>query len=174
MEPKIKRRRAFSSRGFSSLLDWIHIAFVAMVIVGIVNSFFLQMILVEQNSMLPTFKSGERVLLNKSAYWFSDVERGDVVVFYLESADCNYVKRVIGLPGDTVIISDGNVKVNDELLVEDYISESTQGEFSITVPENKYFVLGDNRNLSVDSREESFGCISKESLLGKVIIINIK
>ena len=174
MEPKIKRKMSFSSGGFSALLDWIHIAIVAIVIVGIVNGFFLQMILVEQNSMLPTFESGERVLLNKSAYWFNDVQRGDVVVFYLESADSNYIKRVIGLPGDTVTIANGDVTVNGEVLVEDYISESTQGEFSITVPENKYFVLGDNRNLSVDSREESFGCITKESLLGKVIIINIK
>ena len=79
------------------------------------------------------------------------------------------MKRVIGLPGDEIRIENGSVYRNGTLLVEPYIKEVTSGDFSITVPDGKYFCMGDNRNVSIDSRDERIGCIAKSAIIGKVI-----
>ncbi len=160
---------AHPSSGYgSSFFDWIHIFFVAVVVAGVLNCFF-GITNVSQFSMSPTFNDGDKVCLNRSAYWFSEPKAGDIILFYESTADTNYVKRVIGVPGDTVQIKKGYVYVNGLVIDEPYIEGLTPGDIDITVPEDKYFCLGDNRSISIDSRDESIGCIAKENILGKVV-----
>ncbi len=106
-------------------------------------------------SMEPSFYEGQRVVVNKAAYWdwIGEPERGDVIIFNApDSSDEDFIKRVIGLPGDTVEIKDRTVYVNDVALDEPYImSKPSYNMSQITVPEGHYFVLGDNRNRSNDS-----------------------
>ena len=126
------------------------------------------------DSMSPTLIDEEVLFLNKAQYRFFDVKRGDIIS--LEYADTKYlIKRVVGLPGEKIEIKDNQVYINDELLEEDYLEEALlYGDFSLktigyeTIPENMYFVLGDNRENSMDSRE--IGLVSQEQIKGKVIM----
>ena len=153
----------------SGFFEWLRVFFVAVVIAGIINTALFQIVLVEQISMHPTLESGTRVYVSRCAYWFDSVQCGDIVVFFNPTDEYNYVKRVIGLPGDEIIISDGTVYRNGVPLTEPYIAEITDGEYSIRVPDGEYFCLGDNRNLSTDSRDEYVGCITDSQIVGKVI-----
>lgn len=147
--------------------EWIHILFVAVVLAGLINGTVLHVVVVHQFSMEPTFYEGNRVCLCKCAYWFSKPKYGDVVIFCKDNND--YIKRVIGEPGDTIIIEDYKVYRNGIVIDEDYIKEPTKGYFNIVVPDGMYFCMGDNRNVSIDSRDESVGCISFDSIKGKVV-----
>lgn len=153
----------------SGFFEWLHIFFVAVVIVGLVYTSLFRIIRVEQDSMLPTIQNNTRVFVSKLSYLTEKPNYGDIVVFYNEKDGNNYIKRVIGMSGDEIIIKDGNVYRNGSILYEPYIAESTVGEYSITVPEDTYFCMGDNRNLSIDSRDEAVGCITREQIMGKVI-----
>ena len=168
----IKRNTELShpSGGYGSgFFEWLRVFFVAVVIAGLVNTAFFQIVLVEQISMSPTLESGTRVFVSRCAYWFDDVQCGDIVVFFNPADEYNYVKRVIGLPGDEIVITDGTVYRNGKPLTESYIADITEGEYSIIVTDGKYFCLGDNRNLSTDSRDEYVGCVTKSQIVGKVI-----
>jgi signal peptidase I len=126
-------------------------------------------------SMDYTFASGDYIFTSKVTYKFRPYQRGDVIVFKSpKNPDIEYIKRIIGLPGDTVTITDGNVYVNDRLVQEDYIAARTvlwengftrNGE-PYTVEDGFLYVMGDNRPRSSDSRE--FGPIPKESVIGQV------
>jgi signal peptidase I len=122
-------------------------------------------------SMENTLHSGQFVLVNKLAYLFHSPERGDVVV--LQEPDVpgrDLIKRVIGLPGDTIKLDGTNVWVNGMLLNEPYITQkSNPGAETVTVPPNDYFVLGDNRPVSEDSRY--FGFVPKDYIVGKAILV---
>lgn len=126
-------------------------------------------------SMEPTFYSGEYILTSKVTYKFRPPHRGDVVVFKSpKNPDIDYIKRIIGLPGDKIEITDGEVRVNETLLEESYTSSTTnlwEGGFihegiPITVPSNMVFAMGDNRPRSSDSRE--FGPVPLEDIIGDV------
>jgi len=126
-------------------------------------------------SMEPTFRSGEYILTSKITFKFRSPKYGDIVVFKSpRNPDIDYIKRIIALPGDTVLIKDGNVIINNTQIKETYISAQTnlwEGGFvkngvPFVVPENYVFVMGDNRPRSSDSRE--FGPIPVESIIGQV------
>ncbi|MCH5264999.1 MAG: signal peptidase I [Lachnospiraceae bacterium] len=125
---------------------------------------------VEGSSMRPTLINGDQLIVEKLSYYLHDPERFDIVVFPF-SEDVSYIKRVIGLPGETVQIRDGLVYINGELLEEKYgeetIHEAGLAANEILLGEDEYFVLGDNRNASVDSRTDGVGMISKEEILGR-------
>jgi signal peptidase I len=132
----------------------------------------LQTYEVFQTSMLPNFTPGERVVVAKAVYWFSGPSRGDVVVFHAPNGlKENWIKRIIGLPGDTVEVKSGHLYVNDVLLNEPYIKRSfTYTMPKLTVPADHYFFLGDNRDVSNDS---SHGwLITKDALIGKAWLIS--
>lgn len=120
-------------------------------------------------SMEPTLSKGDIVLSVKT----EDLETGDVIAFYHNNKIL--VKRVIGCPGDWInITADGTVYVNDEPLKEAYLKQTSPGDCALPmpyqVPESRYFVLGDNREVSVDSRNEEIGCVSEDRIISKVII----
>ena len=150
------------------------IAFVGSIFIAI-YLFIMQPNQVKGASMLPTFISGDYIFTSKVTYKLRPIQRGDIVVFKEPRRhEIEYIKRVIGLPGDKIMVKNGIVYLNDIPLQEDYISLSTplmpngfliEGR-PIIVPENSVFVMGDNREVSSDSRE--FGPIQITSIIGQV------
>ena len=121
-------------------------------------------------SMVPTLEDGEFVLVSKLNYRFGDVERGDIIVFhYPVDPSQELIKRVIGLPGDTVSVQNGIVSVNGQALNEPYIAAAPIYSGEWIVPEGQLFVLGDNRNDSSDSH--SWGYLPFEKVVGKAVVI---
>lgn len=149
---------------------------VALLVAGLVRGFLIQQYHVVGPSMEPTLRPGDRIIVNKIVYKIGDVSRGDIIVF--ERRDTkreDLVKRVIGEPGDTVSIKNCVTYVNGEPLREPYISKSAeatcQGEDmrAFYVPSNHYFVMGDNRSVSMDSRK--FGAITRDQIQGRVTLV---
>lgn len=125
---------------------------------------------VDGYSMEPTLHNGEFVIVNRLAYRFGEPSRGDVIVFlYPRDPNQEYIKRVIGLPGDRVRVSGGRVYVNDEPLAEPYIAAAPRYQSEWTVPEGNLFVLGDNRNNSSDSH--NWGPVPFDNVIGKALFV---
>jgi len=125
---------------------------------------------VDGYSMEPTLKSGEFVIVNRLAYKLGDPKIGDVIVFhYPRDPEQEYIKRIIGVPGDHVRVSNQEVYVNDQLINEPYIAAPPMYESEWDVPENTLFVLGDNRNNSSDSH--TWGPVPVENVVGKAIFV---
>lgn len=159
--------------------DTVITVVIAALIALCLNMFVFQLVEVKMTSMVPTLMSEETVFLNKTAYWFSKPKSGDIVIFIRTDDDgnqipdrtgksVNYVKRVIGIPGDIIEIHDGNVYRNGTLLDEPYLQVVTYGDYYCEVPEGRYYVMGDNRNTSLDSKDEEFGLAKEEDILGRV------
>jgi signal peptidase I len=133
--------------------------------------FLYQPVKVEGTSMMPGLADQERIFINKYAYRLGTIERGDVVVFrYPGDPSKNYIKRIVGVPGDRIEIVRGEVMVNGSRLQEPYVPAQFRDDRSMsemTVPEDGYFVLGDHRNLSNDSRD--FGMVEREAIFGKAV-----
>lgn len=151
----------------------LYIAFVILVVWFIIT-FVGQRTEVSGSSMYDTLEDGDNLWINKLAYRFHDPERFDIVVFPYQDSSVYYIKRIIGLPGETVRIEeDGTIYINNEPLEENYgyetISPSMIGraDEDIVLGENEYFVMGDNRNDSKDSRFEEVGNIKRDELEGK-------
>ena len=120
---------------------------------------------VENVSMETTFTEGELVMVNKLNYKFSEPRRGDVVIFHAPTEPGkDYIKRLIGLPGDHIEIKDSQLYINGETVEEPWLHEAIEYEGEWDVPEGQYFVLGDNRNHSSDSHV--WGCVPRENLIG--------
>jgi signal peptidase I len=158
----------------SFFLDIVEISVIALAIFVIIYLFLFQPHQVRGNSMYPNFYDGEYLLTDKVSYRLGQPKRGDVIIFKApKNEEYDYIKRIIGLPEERVKISEGKVWLNNNLLKEPYLPEDYQtfaGSFvqegeSISVPPNQYFVLGDNRNHSSDSRD--WGTIPKENIVGK-------
>ena len=127
------------------------------------------------SSMYPTLHDGDNLLVDKISYRFTDIERFDIIVFeYQHEENVYYIKRIIGLPGETVQITDGNIYINGEILEEDYGYEVMESAGlaaePVTLGENEYFVLGDNRNDSTDSRDPRVGNITRDIIVGKAFV----
>jgi len=120
--------------------------------------------------MFPTMPVSSTVLLNKTAYWFTSPKRGDIISFRIKNFDQCIMKRVVGLPGETIEIYNNMVYVNGKELEEPYVFTSTYGEYGpVTIPENHVFVMGDNRGNSIDSRTEEIGTVPVEKIEGKAL-----
>jgi signal peptidase I len=126
---------------------------------------------IESISMQPTLYAGDFVIVNKIAYTFGSPQRGDVVIFrYPPDPEREpYIKRIIGLPGDTIHVSGGKVMVNEHALIEPYLSAPPVYEGTWSVPEGSLFVLGDNRNSSSDSHQ--WGMVPTENVIGKAELV---
>ncbi|MCD7814035.1 MAG: signal peptidase I [Lachnospiraceae bacterium] len=155
------------------ILSWIlYIGFVILA-TWLILHFVGQRTVVDGRSMNDTLQDGDNLIVEKLSYRFGDPQRFDIIVFqpYEDSSEL-YIKRIIGLPGETVRIdADGSIYIDGELLEEDYGRETIEnpGRASeeITLGEDEYFVLGDNRNNSTDSRTERVGNVSRDSIVGK-------
>ncbi|KXL53989.1 signal peptidase I P [Anaerotignum neopropionicum] len=154
------------------IISWIKTVLLAIILAVLVNKFLIVNAEVPTGSMENTIMPGDRILAMRTSYWFDDPERGDVVVFrYPDDPEGKtlYVKRIIGVGGDEVVIENGNVYVNGEALEEPYIKEITQGNFGpYEIPQDCYFMLGDNRNRSLDARYWENQFVEPDAILGKV------
>ncbi len=154
---------------------WLRDLSVSVALAAFVILFLYQPVQVEGTSMMPALQDQERIFINKFLYRFGwgDIHRGDMVVFRFPGDPSKlYIKRVIGLPGDIVEIEQGNVVVNGNRLDEDYVPEEyrdTQSHPPLKVPSGEYFVLGDHRVSSNDSR--SWGTVGRNYIYGKAVFI---
>ena len=151
------------------ILDVLETIILSAVLFLAINTISAR-IRVDGYSMEPTLQSGEFVIINKLAYRLGEPALGDVIVFhYPRDPEQEYIKRLIGLPGDHVLITDGKVYVNGQEIQEPYIAAppAYQGEW--TVPEDSFFVLGDNRNNSSDSH--NWGQVPSNQVVGKAVFV---
>ncbi|HKK95689.1 MAG TPA: signal peptidase I [Anaerovoracaceae bacterium] len=157
----------------SSLKEWIKDILIALVIAIIVLQ-FIKPTIVKESSMEPTLYENNYILLNRQAYAFDEPNRGDIIVFKSEILDKNgnkkwLIKRIVGIPGDVITIANGKVQINGKLFEEDYLKDGvTDGELiGYEVPSDEYFVMGDNRLVSLDSRYDEVGTVEKDRITGK-------
>lgn len=168
-EKKISRKERLKQE----LKEDLIMAAVVLVVVFVVKRFVMINAIIPSGSMENTIMVGDRVFGNRLVYQFGDPERGDIVIFkYPDNEEELFIKRVIGLPGDKVWIRDGLVYLNDSEtpLEEDYLPETSVGDFGpYYVPEDCYFMLGDNRNWSKDSRLWVNTYVSRDKILAKAV-----
>lgn len=158
-------------RSFSIISVWLRDLVVSLAISCFIIVFLYQPVKVEGTSMMPSLGDQERIFVNKFVYRLEPVERGDIVVFrYPRDPSKSFIKRVIGIAGDRIRIDGGQVYVNDEALAEDYVVpayEDSRSYPEMTVPASHYFLLGDHRNMSNDSRD--FGAVDEKYIYGKAV-----
>ena len=161
-----------TTRG-EEIKDWIISILIAVVLAFFIRYIIVELYMVEGPSMQPTLVTNERLVVNKFIYRFKTPQHGDIVVFrYPRDPSRDFIKRVIGVPGDTIEVNDGRVFVNGQLQNEPYILERTRGFYPLeTVPEGHIFVMGDNRNNSEDSRFSDVGFVPYDLVKGKAIVI---
>jgi signal peptidase I len=167
------------SAGRRSLLattaHWTRDLLLSVVIAVVIILFIYQPVKVEGTSMMPALVDQERIFINKFVYRFGigGIERGDMVVFwYPNDVTKSYIKRVIGTPGDTVEVDNGMVLINGRSLEEDYVPEEYRDHASMPpmrVPQDQFFVLGDHRTSSNDSR--SWGMVPRRYIYGKAVFV---
>ena len=153
------------------IFEWIMVFVVAAAMAFVVRTFIFEPVRVDGASMMNTLTDSDFMIATKFDYLFSDPERFDIVICnYPNTDDGMYrVKRVIGMPGETVELSAGNLFVNVELLAQDFDMTPNNTFYGpIVVPEDHYFVLGDNRNNSKDSRSAMVGCLPRDMIKGHV------
>jgi signal peptidase I len=157
------------------LLAWLRDLTLSVVIAVVAILFLYQPVKVEGTSMMPTLTDQERIFINKFIYRFGlgEIERGDMIVFWFPADPTkSYIKRVIALPGDNIRIERGQVFVNHELIDEDYVPDEYRDRQSMpasVVPPDQYFVLGDHRSSSNDSR--SWGTVPRRYIYGKAVFV---
>lgn len=172
-----RRKKRVDLSALQGILVWIGEAALAFVIGCILVYFFGYSLSNVGQSMEPTLYSGDRVLINRLVYEVKSPDYGDLIVFRPNgNVNAHYhVKRVVGKPGDTVTIKSGRVFVNGQVLDEPVQTESMKdaglAEEGVTLGQDEYFVLGDNRNNSEDSRSADIGNVEKKNILGKAWFI---
>ncbi len=160
----------------SFVWETIKVVIISLIIIVPVRHFLIQPFYVQGDSMIPNFHDKEYLIINEISYRFENPSRGDVVVFrYLKDRDQFFIKRVLGLPGEEVEITDGVVRIYNEDYVDGIVVDEseylpkefkTAGNKRVKLNTDEYFVLGDNRSASLDSR--SFGPVSRDDIIGKV------
>ena len=152
---------------------WLRDLLFSAVVSVLIIVFLYQPVRVEGTSMLPRLEDHDRLFINKFVYHFAAIERGDVVVFhYPRDPEKSYIKRVIALPGDRLRIDHGIVWINDKRQTENYVPDEFQDTRSfaeMTIPAGTYFMMGDHRSISSDSRE--FGPVERSLIYGKAVFV---
>ena len=173
--PDPPERRSGSAVNAGATISWLRDLMVSVLIAAVVILFLYQPVRVEGTSMMPGLIDQERIFINKFAYrfGFSDISRGDTVVFwYPGDPSKSFIKRIIGIPGDKVQVTDGRVFVNDVALDEPYVPEAYADHVSTpprVVPADEYYVLGDHRSSSNDSRV--WGTVPRHFIYGKASFV---
>jgi signal peptidase I len=186
----VKAVRAQETKKKSVVREWIESIIVALLLAMVIRAFLVQAFKIPTGSMRPTLIEGDLILVNKFIYGarlpFTDIrlpaltepKRGDVIVFIFPGdRKKDFIKRLVGLPADTVEIKNGSIYINDKPLLDSVFSQRyyyNKGDYAkegvkITVPKDSYFVMGDNSASSMDSRY--WGFLSKKELLGKAMLV---
>lgn len=158
---------------FKEIGGWIVYILFIILVTWLIVTFVGQRTKVDGHSMEPTLHHGDHLIVDKLSYHFKEPERYDIIVFpYQHAENVYYIKRIIGLPGEEVQVKDGCVYINGEKLTSEHYGAETMNDPGIAanpiqLGEEEYFVLGDNRNHSSDSREASVGVLTREQLIGK-------
>lgn len=157
------------------LLSWVVYLLLVVGVSFLIVTFVGQRTKVQGRSMEHTLSDGDNLIVDKISYRFRDPKRFEIIVFpYQYQENTYYIKRIIGLPGETIQIKDGYIYINGELLEEDYgaevMNQSGIAADPIELGEDEYFVLGDNRNHSADSRDPSVGVLKREQLMGRAFV----
>ena len=162
---------------FREVCSWIAVVGFAIVAGYLLNNYIIVNAKVPTGSMENTIATKSRIIGLRFSYWFDEPERGDIIIF--EGTDKNYVKRIIGLPGEKMRIEDAKVYITpadggeEFILEEDYLKEEwtiLTGPYEYEIPEDSYFVMGDNRNGSIDARSWANKYVHKDAIMGKAVI----
>ncbi|MGO8758612.1 MAG: signal peptidase I [Terracidiphilus sp.] len=171
--PRLPDKPLCAERKKDGIFLWLRDLAIAAAASAFIILFLYQPVRVEGTSMLPRLEDRDRLFINKFVYHFAGIERGDVVVFrYPRDPEKSYIKRVIALPGDRIRVDHGHVWLNGTQLRESYVPEIYRGSSSMpemTVPPETYFVMGDHRSISSDSRE--FGPVDRSLIYGKAVFV---
>ena len=156
----------------STLREMIEVIVTALVFAMLIKTFIVGNFWIPSESMVPTIEVNDKVIVTNFTYWFAEPQRGDVIVFkYPFDTKRDYIKRCIGLPGETIEFKNSQLYVNGQLVEEPYLPEGLvfQDYGPVEVPEGEYFMCGDNRNNSSDSRV--WGFLEKKYIIGKAQVI---
>lgn len=166
-----KKEEAFSWK--RELCSWILIFVIAIGAAFLINTFVIINAVVPTGSMENTIQVDDRLIGLRFAYWNSDPQRGDIVIFkFPDDEKENYIKRVVGLPGDHIKITNGVIEINGKVWEDGYAKEAWDftSDQEYVVPKDSYFMLGDNRNSSEDSRFWNNKYVHKDKILGKAVL----
>ncbi|HKM21062.1 MAG TPA: signal peptidase I [Lachnospiraceae bacterium] len=174
MDHSEKEKKQKKNSWKSEILEWIIVIEVAVVVAVILNLFIIVNAVIPTASMEPTVMTGDRVFGNRLAYLSEDPQRGDIVMFKFPDDESQlFIKRIIGMPGETLEMKDGKIYINgsDTALDEPYLTVVPVGDYGpVTIPEDAYFMMGDNRNISADSRYWVNTFVYREKIEGKAAL----
>ncbi len=158
-------------RIMKELISWLIVLVVAVALAFLINKTIIYKVVTPTGSMENTIMTQQKVLVLRPAYLFSNPKRGDIVVFpFPDNESEDRLKRIIGLPEEIIEGKDGLVYIDGEPLEESYVKEALDHDFGpFTIPEGKYFMMGDNRNSSIDARDWENKFVSKNKIKGKVV-----
>ncbi len=163
------REKKMTEKFLKEATEWIKSLAIAGVLALVIHTFLFAVVIVSGPSMEPTLHNNERLIMNKVVYHFHQPERGDVIVFHATAED-DYIKRVIGLPGEKIDFQGNQLFINGKPVSEPYLTDTHTNDFGpMIVPKNKIFVMGDNRINSTDSRV--LGPISLDKVVGRVKLL---
>ena len=171
-------RKKIDESKYRSVLVWIFQIAVVLVFAAMISLFFFRTVTMQESAMEPTYQVGQNFFLNRVAYTFGSPKRGDLIVFKTNASDeaALHIRRVIGLPGETIQIKDGQIYIDGELYKEsrdlDLIENTGLAQDGVTLQSGEYFVLGDNRNNSEDSRYADIGNVKKRYIVGKLWFVS--
>jgi signal peptidase I len=172
-QPELEATAAPQAKPRNAMRQWIRDLLVSVVVSVVIITCLYQPVRVEGTSMQPELRNRDRLFINKFVYHFEGISRGDVVVFhYPLNPRESFIKRVIGLPGDHIRIDEGTVYINGKALKEPYVPARYRDHRSMAagvVPPHEYFVMGDHRNISEDSRD--FGPVPRSDIYGKASFV---
>ncbi|HZK23932.1 MAG TPA: signal peptidase I [Oscillospiraceae bacterium] len=155
----------------NEMWEWIKSILLAIVLALVIRAFLLEVFLVKGDSMSPTLHNRERILVSKIQYYYREPQPGEIVVFQA-TEDRDFIKRIIATAGDEVVINPDGVFVNGEKITETYIADQAREPYGpATVPEGTFFVMGDNRNNSMDSRHPAVSFVEMAEIKGKAMFI---
>ncbi|MDO5418053.1 MAG: signal peptidase I [Lachnospiraceae bacterium] len=174
-EKKSRKKKDNDSSLRAEILSWVQILLTAACIAFVLNTFIIANSRIPSGSMENTIMTNDRVIGSRLTYRFSDPQRGDIAIFHFpDDESIYYVKRIIGLPGDVIDIKDGAVYLNgsDTPLEEPYLREPMlpEDDLHFEVPEDSYFMMGDNRNFSFDARYWTNTFVKRDKIIAKVLV----
>ncbi|MFT4143315.1 MAG: signal peptidase I [Mobilitalea sp.] len=160
-----------SNKLIKEIVSWVVLVVIAIAIAQFITKVIVLKVEVPSGSMEDTIMIGDRVVALRQAYLFQDPKRGDIVVFpFPDDESVDYIKRIIGLPGETIEGKDGLVYINGEALAEPYVMEELSNDFGpFVIPEEGYFMMGDNRGVSEDARYWTNKFVERDKIRGKAL-----